>query len=148
MSTVADVLVVANRTADSDELLEALVARASRSPARFTLVVPATPHGLAWAADMSSGAAEAARQLRAAEERVRTAGLELRGARLGSPDPLAAVLDAVNFARYDEVIVCTLPRRISRWLRLCLPYRVERATGLPVAHVIGHRAERALPAAA
>jgi hypothetical protein len=97
---------------------------------------------------MSSGAAEAARQLRAAEARLRSAGLELGGVRLGSPDPLAAVLDAVNFARYDEVIVCTLPRRVSRWLRLCLPYRVERATGLPVVHVVAHRAEDALPAAA
>src|SRR3954447_3571941 len=148
MSTAADVLVVANRTADSDELLEALVERARRAPARFALVVPATPHGLAWAADMSSGYAEAARQLRAAVTRIRAAGLELGAVRLGSPDPLAAVLDAVNFGDYDEVIVCTLPRRVSRWLRLCLPYRVERATGLPVAHVIGHHAERALPAAA
>src|SRR3954454_22348509 len=143
MSTAADVLVVANRTADSDELVGALVARAGRSPARFTLVVPATPHGLAWAADMSAGAAEAAGQLRAAEPLRGAAGLELGGARLGSPDPIAAVLDAVNFARYDEVIVCTLPRRVSRWLRLCLPYRVERVTGLPVQHVVAHRAEHA-----
>src|SRR4051794_17202750 len=147
-SAAERVLVVANRTAASDELVQAMKERAARGPARFTLVVPATPHGLAWAADMSAGTAEAAGQLRAAEARLRAAGLELGGARLGSPDPIAAVLDAVNFARYDEVIVCTLPRRVSRWLRLCLPYRVERVTGLPVAHVIGHRAERALPAAA
>jgi len=51
----AHVLVVANRTADSDELLAALDERAQRGPARFTLLVPATPHGVAWAADMNSG---------------------------------------------------------------------------------------------
>jgi hypothetical protein len=133
------VLVIANRTADSDELLDALADRAARGPARFALVVPATPHGLAWAADMSSGVGEARMQMRAAERRLQDAGLAVDAVRLGSPDPLAAALDAVNFERYDEVIVCTLPRRVSRWLRLCLPHRIARVTGLPVTHVVAHR---------
>jgi hypothetical protein len=145
---VADVLVVANRTADSDELIAALKDRAARGPARFTLVVPATPHGLAWAADMSAGIPEAARKMRAGHRRLCETGLVVAGVRLGSPDPLAAVLDAVNFARFDEVIVCTLPRRVSRWLRLCLPYRVARVTGLPVTHVVAQRAPEPLAAAA
>jgi hypothetical protein len=136
----AEVLVIANRTADSDELLAALRNRCARGPARFALVVPATPHGLAWAADMTSGIPEARRQMRAAEARLRATGLPLRDVRLGSPDPLAAALDAVNFHRFDEVIVCTLPRRVSRWLRLCLPHRIGRVTGLPVQHVVAHRA--------
>ena len=134
------VLVVANRTAAADEVLEALRERAARGPARFTLVVPATPSGLAWAADMSAGIPEARRQMRAAKERLRESGLWVDDIRLGSPDPLAAVLDAVNFGAFTEIIVCTLPRRFSRWLRLCLPHRVERATGLPVAHVVAPRA--------
>ena len=145
---VADVLVVANRTAACDELMAALDARAARGAVRYTLVVPATPHGLAWATDMSSGIAEAACQMRAAERRLRERGLPVGGVRLGSPDPLAAVLDAVNFARFDEVIVCTLPRRVSRWLRLCLPYRVARVTGLPVTHIVAHRATAELAVAA
>jgi hypothetical protein len=139
----AKVLVIANRTADSDELLDALVERSARGPVRFALVVPATPHGLAWAADMSAGVPEARGQMLAAERRLRTAGLPVRDVRLGSPDPLAAALDAVNFERFDEVIVCTLPRRVSRWLRLCLPHRIARVTGLPVHHVIAHRASSA-----
>ena len=143
----ANVLVIANRTADSDELVEALSTRAARGPARFALVVPATPHGLAWAADMSSGVQEARGQMEAAQQRLRAAGLPVTDVRLGSPDPLAAAEDAVNFERFDEVIVCTLPRRISRWLRLCLPHRVARATGLPVRHVIAHRAHEELAAA-
>ena len=133
------VLVIANRTADSDELLAALADRAARGPARFALVVPATPHGLAWAADMSAGVPEARSQMRAAERRLRGSGLAVADVRLGSPDPLAAALDAVNFERFDEVIVCTLPRRLSRWLHLCLPHRIARVTGLPVEHVVAHR---------
>jgi hypothetical protein len=134
------ILVVANRTADSDELVQALRERAARGPARFTLVVPATPSGLAWAADMSAGVPLARRQMHAAEERLRETGLWVDDVRLGSPDPLAAVLDAVNLGTYAEVIVCTLPRRVSRWLKLCLPHRVERVTGLPVTHVVAARA--------
>src|SRR5207244_3456003 len=75
------VLVIANRTADSDELLAALADRAAQGPARFALVVPATPHGLAWAADMSAGVPEARAQMRAAERRLRSAGLALADVR-------------------------------------------------------------------
>src|SRR3954451_14799361 len=133
------VLVVANRTADSDELIDALRERASRGPARFTLVVPATPHGLAWAADMSAAIPEARGQMASAAERLRDSGLWIDDVRLGSPEPLAAVHDATNFETFAEVLVCSLPSRVSRWLKLCLPQRVERSTGLPVAHVVADR---------
>ena len=49
MSPGASILVVANRTADSPELISALRRRVARSPAHFTLLVPAVPRGLAWA---------------------------------------------------------------------------------------------------
>jgi hypothetical protein len=133
------VLVVANRTADSDELVAAMHERAEQGPARFTLVVPATPHGLAWAADMSAGIPEARRQMALAEQRLSHEGLWIDDIRLGSPEPLMAVHDATNFESFSDVIVCTLPRRISRWLKLCLPHRVHRSTGLPVTHVVASR---------
>jgi len=66
-------------------------------------------------------------------------GLWIDDIRLGSPEPLAAVHDATNFESFSEVIVCTLPSRMSRWLKLCLPHRVERTTGLPVNHVVADR---------
>src|SRR3954471_9416915 len=133
------VLVVANRTAASDELIAALHERAADGPVRFTLVVPATPSGLAWAADMSAGIPEARRQMASAAERLRDSGLWIDDVRLGSPEPLAAVHDATNFETFSEVIVCTLPSRMSRWLKLCLPSRVQRTTGLPVTHVVADR---------
>jgi nucleotide-binding universal stress UspA family protein len=135
MPDKARVLVVANRTAESDELRSALRARAQEGPATFTLLVPATPHGVAWVADMHSGAPEADEHLQRAVEGLRAEGLEVEG-KLGDPDPVAAVQDEVNFESYDDVVVSTLPTHVSKWLKLDLPHRVERATGLPVRHVV------------
>lgn len=135
----ARVLVVANRTAESDELLGEVTRRAAESPAEFTLLVPATPHGVAWAADMHSGSSEAEQHMQRALDRMRAAGVEIDG-KVGDPDPVAAVEDEVNFAQYQEAIVSTLPTHLSKWLKLDLPRRVERATGLEVTHVVGSEA--------
>jgi hypothetical protein len=132
---MANVLVVANRTAESPELLDALKGRAARGDVVFSLLVPATPHGVAWAADMHSGGDEADQHMHAAVERMRAEGLTIDGGKVGDPDPVAAVQDEVNFGSYDEIVVSTLPGGISKWLKLDLPHRVERATGLPVTHV-------------
>ncbi len=135
MAEETRVLVVANRTAESEELLTALRERAQKGPTRFTLLVPATPHGVAWATDMHSGGPEAEAHMEKAVGRLRDAGLEVTGV-LGDPDPVAAVQDMANSdAEFDSVVVSTLPTHLSRWLKLDLPRRVERATGLPVEHV-------------
>jgi hypothetical protein len=130
----ASVLVIANRTAGSDELLEALRERAAREPAKFHLVVPATARGVSWVADMNAGTDAAENDLEGALERLRGAGLDIDG-EIGDPDPVAAVQDAANSASYDEVIVSTLHKHVSKWLKLDLPSKAEHATGLPVTHV-------------
>jgi hypothetical protein len=130
----ASVLVVANRTAGSDELLQALRERAERGPASFHLVVPATARGVSWVADMNAGGDAAEHDLEAALERLRGAGLEIEG-EIGDPDPVAAVQDAANVKSYDEMIVSTLHKTVSRWLKLDLPSKAAHATGLPVTHV-------------
>jgi hypothetical protein len=136
----ASVLVVANQTAESEELLTALKERAAQSPVEFTLLVPATPHGVAWAADMHAGGEEADEHLHALVERLRaTAGLDIKRARVGDPDALAAVEDTVNAEKFDEIIVSTLPLHLSKWLKLDLPRKVEHASGLPVRHVEAHK---------
>jgi hypothetical protein len=137
MASKAKVLVVANRTAESPELLDALRARAVQGPCEFTLLVPSTPHGIAWAADMHSGGEEAEEHRRAFIDELRAEGLDVAEAKVGDPDPLAAVSDECNFHEYDEVIVSTLPLKISKWLRVDLPRKVKAATGLPVTHVVG-----------
>jgi hypothetical protein len=155
MATKARVLVVANRTADSPELISALRQRTQRAPARFTLLVPAVPYGLAWAADMKAGRTGAGSRAESGAARMRLSGIEVDAALVGDPDPLAAACDVLHGERYDEVIVSTLPRGISRWLRLSLPDRLRRTVAVPVTQVTAHprpprsaaRRREAIPAA-
>lgn len=137
---------MANRTAPSDELLDALLERAGKGSTVFTLVVPSTPHGLAWATNLHPGAVDAARNMQSALTRLREAGLEVKDAQLGHPDPLAAVAEAVRHERFDEIVVCTPPRRLSKQVNLDLPNRLELLMGLPVHHVVASRpATQTLP---
>jgi hypothetical protein len=137
MAEKARVLVVANRTAESPELLQALRDRTLHGPCEFTLLVPSTPHGLAWAADMHAGGDEAEQHREAFVQELREEGLDVAAAKVGDPDPLAAISDECNFSEYDELIVSTLPLRISKWLHVDLPRKAGAATGLPVTHVVG-----------
>jgi hypothetical protein len=124
----ANVLVVANLTAGSQHLLDALKARAERSPIRITLVMPAQGPGL--------GGKEAVRErLEEALAGMRAAGLEADGA-IGDADPMEAVAECFDPAKHDEAIVCTLPGRSSKWLQYDFPHRVARFTGVPVTHVV------------
>ena len=137
MSAEARVLGVANRTAECPELLEALRTRTMQGPCQFTLLVPSTPHGITWAADMHGGGDEAEQHRQAFVDELREEGLNVGGAKVGDPDPLAAIQDECNFHQYDELIVSTLPLKISKWLHIDLPRKAGAATGLPVKHVIG-----------
>jgi hypothetical protein len=124
----ANVLVVANLTAGSQHLLDALQARAERSPIRVTLVMPAQGPGL--------GGREAVRErLDEALAGMRAVGLEADGA-IGDADPMEAVAECFDPAKHDEAIVCTLPGRSSKWLQYDFPHRVARFTGIPVTHVV------------
>jgi GABA permease len=123
-------LVVANVTATSDELIEALKARA---PASFTLIIPATPFG--------GGREAAVTKLQEALEQLRAAGLEAEGS-VGNGDPILAVTDAWDPKKYDEIIVSTLPMRFSKWLHAGLPERIAKLTDAPVTHVVSQPPKR------
>jgi hypothetical protein len=129
------ILVVANRTADSPDLIDALHGRADDERVNFTLLVPAVPHGLAWAADMKAGWSEAARRADRARALMQQAGLELDEVIVGDPDPFAAVGDVLHARQFDEVLVSTLSRTISRWLAVGLPGRLRRTIDLPIRQV-------------
>jgi hypothetical protein len=131
----ARVLVVAHRTAATPTLLDEVRARARRSPCSFTLLVP-RPY---WDPQTEEAAATLELALPLLDE---AAGGHVEGT-VGDSDPFVAVEQAVAGGRFDEIIISTLPARVSRWLRRDLPHRVE-ALGLPVTVVTAKQAERAL----
>jgi hypothetical protein len=120
------VLVVANQTADSEELLRALGARGERGPTQYTLLLPSLP---------GVSPDESQRRLDQALDRLRAAGLEAQG-EVGDSNPLTAVKETWDPAKFDAIVVSTLPTGTSRWLQIDLPHRVERITGVPVEHVV------------
>ncbi len=127
MTWKRNVLVVANVTATSRELLDALARTAEREPCSFTLLVPATAAG--------GGFEVASQQLSEALTQLRDMGLVAQGA-VGNADPIVAVSEIWNPARHDEIIVATLPLSSSKWLRAGLPERIGRLTGAPVTHLV------------
>jgi cell pole-organizing protein PopZ len=145
-------LVVANQTLGSDELVTLVRERTAEGPAEFWLVVPATP-----VKDLASNAmpipmpvmggvstlpappAEARRlaqiNLDAAIKTLTAAGGTVNGT-VSDADPMQAVKEAVDSREFDEIIVATLPPRLSRWLHQDLPARLQHDFHLPVTHVV------------
>ena len=134
-STSARVLVVAHKTAATPTLLEAVRDRAARGPAQFTLLVPNSAHGLHKVIDAEDqGAGEAEQVLELALPLLsEAAGSPVEGM-VGDPSPMDAIHDAVNIHGFDEIIISTLPTKVSKWLRLDLPSKIV-GLGLPVTTV-------------
>ncbi|HET8978572.1 MAG TPA: hypothetical protein VFN87_10455 [Solirubrobacteraceae bacterium] len=131
----ARVLLVANRTSTGAPLLDAVRHRAAHGGVSFHLVIPATPTGLHRVVDPEVAGLEAAeRQLGPALTALSAAAGQTVTGHVGDANPLAAIADAVNLRGFDEIILSTLPWRLSRWLRIDLPRKVS-ALGLPVVHV-------------
>ena len=129
------VLVVAHKTAATQPLLDAVRERAQRGPATFTLLVPTTTHGLHKVVDPEDQSPEEANAVleHAIPLLSEAAGAQVTGM-VGAPDPSVAIEDAMNAHSYDEIIISTLPARLSRWLKLDLPSKVS-GRGLPVTTV-------------
>jgi len=134
-SAPARVLVVAHKTAATPTLLAAVRERAARGGAEFTLLVPNSAHGLHKVVDPEDQETnEAGQVLELALPLLEdAAGSHVEGI-IGDPSPMNAIQDAINVHGFDEVIISTLPTKVSKWLRLDLPSKVA-GLGLPVTTV-------------
>lgn len=150
-------LVVANQTLQAQELREELRRRISAGPCSFFVIVPATSAahydpvaagsvlpqpGMWWWAKYYARPVtdeEATEQARKRLGRMladlASMGVSAEGD-IGSSSPLQAIEKACAGHQFDEIIVTTLPARVSRWLRADLPHQIERRLKLPVTTII------------
>jgi hypothetical protein len=146
-SNPARVLVVAHKTAATPALLEAVRERAARGPAAFTLLVPNAAHGLHRVVDPEDQEhSEADQMIELAVPLLAEAAGGPVESMVGVASPLDAVQDALNIHGFDEVILSTLPARVSRWLHLDLPRKIA-ASGVPVTVVTPQGTTSPAPAA-
>ncbi len=118
------VLIVANRTSSTPRLIEAVRRRAEAGPCEFALLIPDVTDRNA--ADWTL---ETAQRLLRPAARGSVEGL------VGGPDPFESVKEAVREREFDEIMISTLPRCVSKWLRRDLIRRVE-GLGLPVTAIV------------
>jgi hypothetical protein len=128
MPDAARILVVANRTAATPALIAAVRERTARGPCEFTLLVPQL------VAEEAFGDEEARKTIELAVPLLEEAAENEVPAIIGTCDAMLAVERVLVHEHFDEVIVSTLPERVSHWLKRDLPTRIERL-GIPVTVV-------------
>jgi hypothetical protein len=129
-------LIVANRTAQTPVLLQEIDRRAGKRVTGFTLLVPDTAGGrVDWTLEE---ALKAIREAARGPEGLRPVHVD---GLVGGPDAFESVKRVIDEGHFHDVVISTLPRRLSQWLKKALPDRVE-ALGLPVTVITAPDHER------
>ena len=131
------ILVIANETAQGDQLHDAVAATASTHyPVDVLVVAPALNSRLRhWLSDDDAARREAVGRIESCVERLTRDGITAEGM-IGDPDPLQAIDDALATFLADGVIIATHPEGKSNWLARNLVQRAEQRFDLPIAHVV------------
>ncbi|OMC05606.1 amino acid permease [Mycobacterium sp. NS-7484] len=135
------VLVLANKTVESSELLEELRSIGADRDTVYHVVVPASPIETGVAAthgplDISEATRRAAQQrLDQTLGTLRSDGLQADG-ELGDYRPLRALSHGVQTFRPDQIVISTLPPEDSVWQRFDVVDRARAEHQIPVTHVV------------
>ena len=122
---VTHTLVVATQTVNSPDLIAHLKQRAADRPHRYTIISPRS-------GDVPQE--EVSRRLAKALAELYRDEIDATGQPL-SPEPYAAVVNAIEHYRIDEVLISTFAGSRSKWLEGGLIERVkERSPDKPVEH--------------
>jgi hypothetical protein len=122
---VTHTLVVATRTVASADLVRRLEERAAERPHRYTFICP--PSGQISREEVCERLARTLAELYRAE-------IDATGQPM-SPAPLAAIQNAIEHYRVDEILISTLKGEQSKWLEEGLIDKVRELTDKPVEHV-------------
>lgn len=140
-------LIIANQTLGGDDLTAAIAKRVAAGHDRFHLLVPpqlstSATSGPVRTTPQRSAAVGVADGRKLAEQRL-SYGLDwladldadVTGDVIADTDTVAAVLHVVASFDVDEIIVSTLPTKLSKWLRQDLPSKIERQVKVPVTTI-------------
>lgn len=145
-------LIVANQTLASAGLAQLVGEKLARSAAEFHVLVPHS-HQQSIYVDPTGiidpgtyGGTVDVQRLGRAEAEQRLESFKASFAELGTSlttetaagDPIVVMRRVMERSTFDEIIVSTLPARLSRWLKLDLPARAERAFQIPVTTLVQH----------
>ena len=103
---LAHVMVVAQDAVGTDALLDEVRRRADRSPARFTVVLPADVPSPAWGDEANAVRRDAVDRVHRAIEELQRSGVAAQG-EVADGDILAAARETVGAYRPDEILVVT-----------------------------------------
>jgi len=132
-SLIPRVLVIANKTAATPSLVEAVRERAAAGPAEFVLLVP-NPDHLAF--DRVSHGSPEGEHLLAESLPVleMAAASKVEGRVAASPNAYDDIVEELDARRYHEIILETVPAHVSHWLHVDLAQRLSHL-GYPLRTV-------------
>jgi hypothetical protein len=122
---VTHTLVVATRTVASKGLIDALKARSADAPHRYTVICPRS-------GDISRE--EVCERLARLLAELYRSEVDATGQPM-SPEPFAAVQNAVQHYRVDDILISTLQGQQSKWLEEGLIEKVQGITDKPIEHI-------------
>jgi len=131
---VTHTLVVGTQTIDSPALIGHLKRRADDKPHRYTIICPRSA---------GAGREEIVARLATTLAELYRSEIDATGQPM-SPEPLAAIQNAIEHYRVDDILISTLAGGRSKWIEQGLVEKVQETTDKPVEHVEGARGEAQL----